>query len=225
MLSACRPPLALAALEAEPSIGLLLPCKVVRALDDVTTAVGAVDPQMMVSMAEDPELQHVADAPLPVSTSLFTAFTATRSSAPDGPAEPRQRPAAANGPRGPKASSPLSSACSTKAKTVRTSSLSYRRQPRALDQAGFVIVATGLRSASPSRRPRAWTSRNGKAFPLPRLTGPSCERQGRAQAASGSGYRFPTRSRVVIREIMRIGSTKSETGADVGIARASGTRC
>jgi uncharacterized protein (DUF302 family) len=62
ILGACRPPLALAALHAEPSIGLLLPCNVVvRALDETTTAVEAVDPQTMVSMTGNPALQDVAD--------------------------------------------------------------------------------------------------------------------------------------------------------------------
>ncbi len=62
ILGACRPPLALAALQAEPSIGLLLPCNVVvRALDASTTAVEAVDPQTMVSMTGNPALQAVAD--------------------------------------------------------------------------------------------------------------------------------------------------------------------
>ena len=62
ILGACRPPLALAALQAEPSIGLLLPCNVVvRALDQTTTAVEAVDPQTMVSMTDNTELQGVAD--------------------------------------------------------------------------------------------------------------------------------------------------------------------
>ncbi len=62
ILGACRPPLALAALQAEPTIGLLLPCNVVvRALDEATTAVEAVDPQTMVSMTDNPSLQDVAD--------------------------------------------------------------------------------------------------------------------------------------------------------------------
>ena len=62
ILGACQPPLALAALQAEPSIGLLLPCNVVvRALDQTTTAVEAVDPQTMVSMTGNPALQDVAD--------------------------------------------------------------------------------------------------------------------------------------------------------------------
>lgn len=62
ILGACRPPLALAALQAEPSIGLLLPCNVVvRALDASTTTVEAVDPQTMVAMTDNPALQGVAD--------------------------------------------------------------------------------------------------------------------------------------------------------------------
>jgi uncharacterized protein (DUF302 family) len=62
ILGACRPPLALAALQAEPSIGLLLPCNVVvRALDDQRTTVEVVDPQTMVAMTGNPALQDVAD--------------------------------------------------------------------------------------------------------------------------------------------------------------------
>ena len=50
------------ALQAEPYIGLLLPCNVVvRALNETTTAVEAVDPQTMVSMTDNPSLQDVAD--------------------------------------------------------------------------------------------------------------------------------------------------------------------
>ena len=62
ILGACRPPLAHAALQAEPSIGLLLPCNVVvRALDDDTTVVEAVDPQTMVALTHNDDLQSVAD--------------------------------------------------------------------------------------------------------------------------------------------------------------------
>ena len=52
---------ALAALQAEPSIGLL-PCNVVvGALDETTTAVEAVDPQTTVSMTDNAQTQDVAD--------------------------------------------------------------------------------------------------------------------------------------------------------------------
>jgi len=62
ILGACRPPLALAALLAEPSIGLLLPCNVVvRSTGAQTTVVQVVDPQTMVSITGNPALQDVAD--------------------------------------------------------------------------------------------------------------------------------------------------------------------
>jgi uncharacterized protein (DUF302 family) len=62
ILGACRPPLAYAAVQAEPSVGLLLPCNVVvRSIDADTTKVEAVDPQTMVAMTENDTLQDVAD--------------------------------------------------------------------------------------------------------------------------------------------------------------------
>lgn len=62
ILGACNPPLAHAALQAEPSIGLLLPCNVVvRTAPDGTTIVEAVDPQTMVALTGNTALQTVAD--------------------------------------------------------------------------------------------------------------------------------------------------------------------
>ena len=61
ILGACRPPLAHAALQMEPSIGLLLPCNVVvRFLDDNTTVVEALDPKVMVTLTENDALSSVA---------------------------------------------------------------------------------------------------------------------------------------------------------------------
>ena len=61
ILGACRPPLAHAAIQAEPSIGLLLPCNVVvRAVDDDTTLVEAMDPEVMVTMTHNENLAPVA---------------------------------------------------------------------------------------------------------------------------------------------------------------------
>ncbi len=61
ILGACRPPLAYAALQVEPSIGLLLPCNVVvRALDATTTVVEAMDPRLMVSITGNDVLAPVA---------------------------------------------------------------------------------------------------------------------------------------------------------------------
>ena len=62
ILGACRPPLAYAALQVEPSVGLLLPCNVVvRYLDDDTTVVEALDPKVMVSLTQNDALSLVAD--------------------------------------------------------------------------------------------------------------------------------------------------------------------
>jgi uncharacterized protein (DUF302 family) len=61
ILGACNPPLAYQALGIDRSLGLLLPCNiVVRAADDGTT-VEILDPQIMVTLADRPELKPVAD--------------------------------------------------------------------------------------------------------------------------------------------------------------------
>lgn len=61
ILGACRPPLAHAALQAEPSIGVLLPCNVVvRALEAGRTIVEAMDPATMVELTGNDRLADVA---------------------------------------------------------------------------------------------------------------------------------------------------------------------
>ena len=61
ILGACNPVLADRALEAETSIGLLLPCNVVlRSIGDKRTVVAALDPAMMVSVTGNPALEPVA---------------------------------------------------------------------------------------------------------------------------------------------------------------------
>lgn len=76
ILGACNPPLAHAALQAEPSIGLLLPCNVVvRSVDDHTTIVEAVDPQTMVAMTDNPKVQPVADDAARRLTAALTSLT------------------------------------------------------------------------------------------------------------------------------------------------------
>lgn len=62
ILGACNPPSAYEALQAEPSIGLLLPCNVVvRAVDAGTTIVEAIDPQTMHVLTGNAGMQPVAD--------------------------------------------------------------------------------------------------------------------------------------------------------------------
>lgn len=64
ILGACNPPLAHRAVSANRQIGLLLPCNVVVRRDPEdsgTVHVEAMNPQLMVQVAEDPRLQPVAD--------------------------------------------------------------------------------------------------------------------------------------------------------------------
>jgi uncharacterized protein (DUF302 family) len=64
ILGACNPPLAHRAVNVDRQIGLLLPCNVVVRSDpddDGTVIVDAMDPQIMVQVADQPGLREVAD--------------------------------------------------------------------------------------------------------------------------------------------------------------------
>lgn len=61
ILGACNPNYAYRALDAEPSIGLLLPCNVVIRKTDVGVVVEIVNPQMMAQITEGPEMAKIAD--------------------------------------------------------------------------------------------------------------------------------------------------------------------
>jgi uncharacterized protein (DUF302 family) len=61
ILGACNPPLAHQALEADRTIGLLLPCNVVVRADGDHTVVQALDPQTMVALSGLDALRPVAD--------------------------------------------------------------------------------------------------------------------------------------------------------------------
>ena len=64
ILGACNPPLARRAVGVDRQIGLLLPCNVVvrgNPAEDGTVLVEAMNPQLLVQVTEQPELQPVAD--------------------------------------------------------------------------------------------------------------------------------------------------------------------
>ena len=60
ILGACNPPLAHQALQAEPDLGVLLPCNVVVYERGGITHVSAVDAERMLSIVENDELTPVA---------------------------------------------------------------------------------------------------------------------------------------------------------------------
>ena len=82
ILGACNPPLAHRAVNVDRKIGLLLPCNVVvrsDPADDRAVIVDAMDPQIMVQVADEPGLREVADD---AAAKLHAAIDALSATAP-----------------------------------------------------------------------------------------------------------------------------------------------
>lgn len=61
ILGACNPPLAHEAISAETELGALLPCNVILyESDDGAVVVSAVDPEELLEVADNPELDEIA---------------------------------------------------------------------------------------------------------------------------------------------------------------------
>ena len=60
ILGACNPPFAHKSLTLEKEMGILLPCNVIVYEEEGKTVVSAVDPEMMLSVVDNPELGSIA---------------------------------------------------------------------------------------------------------------------------------------------------------------------
>lgn len=61
ILGACNPPLAHRAMQADPSVGVLLPCNVVLREDGPDTIVEALDPMAALGIVDSPGILPVAE--------------------------------------------------------------------------------------------------------------------------------------------------------------------
>ena len=61
ILGACNPPLAHRAIEADPAVGVLLPCNVVLREDGPETVVEAMDPMAALGIVDTPGVRSVAE--------------------------------------------------------------------------------------------------------------------------------------------------------------------
>jgi len=93
ILGACRPSLAYAAIQAEPSIAAALPCNVVvRSLDSSSTVVEAFDPAAMTTLADSAALDDVAaDARRRIGAMLEALDPPAAGLPTDDPADPSRR--------------------------------------------------------------------------------------------------------------------------------------
>lgn len=78
ILGACNPAFANRSLQTDPSIGLLLPCNVVIRATDVGTVVEMINPQILVQVTGNPDMQQIANE---VTEKLEAAMATVRGTA------------------------------------------------------------------------------------------------------------------------------------------------
>lgn len=78
ILGACNPPLAHRALEADPSVGALLPCNVVLREDGPETIVEAMDPLAVLGIVQEPAIRSIAEEAKARLERAITALEAGR---------------------------------------------------------------------------------------------------------------------------------------------------
>ena len=147
ILGACRPPLAYEALQVDPSIATVLPCNVVvRSLDEHTTVVEAFDPDAMMGLVDQGGLDAVAADARQRLTAMLAALDAPRHHHPGGLMEldPAGMTPVIN--RIKRAQGQLAGVLRLleEGRDCEDVVTQLAAVSKALDRAGFAIVATGL---------------------------------------------------------------------------------
>ena len=145
ILGACNPPLAHQALEAEPELGVLLPCNVVVYERDGETHISAIDAERMLSIVGNDELAPVAAEVQAAARRRRRASRQQRLAQQPSQLSPRQLSTPSRA-----ATAPITSAAAGSAHHGRSPSLPDT--PRTCPQNLSPDLGSGGRSVLPGRR-------------------------------------------------------------------------